>query len=120
MESLIPLIAGVIKDAPGYFALTVGFIALAFALYIKVRSINIDEITSIGKMQSGQVAQLIKQVSQLSKDLADARKEISTLYDKIDELENMVRLYRNKLRDEDIDVDDFFDTRAPEVHDKND
>ena len=120
MESLIPLISEAIKDAPGYFALTIGFIALAFALYIKVRAINIDEITSIGKLQSDQVGQLLIQVSQLAKDLAMARKEISSLYDKIDELEDMVRKYRNKLRDESIDFDGFPDTRSPETHDKYD
>jgi chromosome segregation ATPase len=98
MTELIPFFIGLIKDAPGYFVLTVGFIFAMFYLYIKVRSINIDEITSIGTLQSEQVAQLLTQVTQLSKDLAEARKEISTLYDKIDELENIVRTYRNKLR----------------------
>lgn len=87
------------KDAPGYFVLTVGFIFLVFAMYLKVRSVSIDEVTSIGKLQSEQVAELISQVSQLSKDLSLARTEISSLYKKIDELEDMVRHYRIKLRD---------------------
>ena len=103
MDGLITYFLGVIKDAPGYFALTVGFIAVIFALYIKVRSINIEEVTSIGKLQAEQAGQLLQQVSQLSKDLAEARKEISHLYDKIDELESLVRTYRSKLRDAEID-----------------
>lgn len=120
MDGIVPAIVELIKDAPGYFALTVGFIAVVFALYLKVRSINIDEITSISKLQSDQVGKLLIQVSQLSKDLASARKEISTLYNKIDELESVVRLYRNKLRDVDVDVDDFFDTKSPEGHSNDD
>ena len=104
MDGLVIYFVGLAKDAPGYFALTVGFIAVIFALYIKVRSINIDEVTSIGKLQSEQVGQLLLQVTQLSKDLNEARKEISHLYDKIDELENMVRTYKNRLRDADLDV----------------
>lgn len=102
MEQLIPLITELIKDAPGYFVLTIGFIAAIFFLYIKVRAINLDEITNIGKLQAEQVATLLSQVSQLSADLAEARKEISSLYDKIDELENVIRMYRNKLRDNDL------------------
>jgi uncharacterized protein YlxW (UPF0749 family) len=103
MEELIPFFIATIKDAPGYFVLTIGFIAAIFFLHIKVRSINIEEITNIGNLQAEQVAQLLSQVSQLSRDLAEARKEISSLYDKIDELENVIRLYRNKLRDNDLD-----------------
>ena len=105
MDGLITFFIATIKDAPGYFALTIGFVAVVFALYIKVRAINIEEVTSIGKLQYDQVSQLIGQVSQLSKDLAEARKEISHLYDKIDELEGLVRTYRNRLRDADLEVD---------------
>lgn len=103
MEELIPLFITIVKDAPGYFLLTIGFTVAIFFLYIKVRSINMDEITNIGNLQSEQVAQLLSQVTQLSKDLAEARKEISSLYVKIDELENVIRLYRNKLRANDIE-----------------
>lgn len=102
MEELIPFFIGTLKDAPGYFVLTIGFLAAIFFLYLKVRSINIEEIASIGNLQSEQVASLLVQVSQLSKDLAAARQEISSLYDKIDELESVIRVYRNKLRDSDI------------------
>ena len=105
MDGLIQFFLDIIKDAPGYFALTVGFVAVMFALYIKVRSINIEEVTSIGKLQSEQVGQLLTQVTQLSKDLAEARKEISHLYDKIDELESLVRTYRNRLKDADIFIE---------------
>lgn len=113
MEELIPFFIGIVKDAPGYFLLTIGFIAAIFFLYIKVRSINMDEITNIGNLQSEQVAQLLVQVTQLSKDLAEARKEISSLYVKIDELENVIRLYRNRLRDNDLD-DLTMHSRFPE------
>jgi chromosome segregation ATPase len=106
MDGLITFFLDIVKEAPGYFALTIGFIAVIFALYIKVRSISIEEVTSIGKLQSAQVGQLLQQVSQLSKDLAAARKEISHLYDKIDELEGVVRTYRNRLRDAEIDLGD--------------
>lgn len=112
MDGLIQVILDLVKAAPGYFSLTIGFIAVVFALYIKVRSISIEEVTSIGKMQSEQVGQLLKQVSQLSKDLNEARKEISHLYDKIDELEEVVRTYRNRLRDADLEVDTI-DTVSP-------
>ena len=114
MQELIPFLIGLIKDAPGYFVLTVGFVVAIFFLYIKVRSINIDEISSLGVLQYEQVAQLLTQVSQLSKDLAEARREISTLYDKIDELESAVRMYRNKLRDNALD--DPVSTIAEEVY----
>lgn len=99
MESLVLVMLESVKDAPAFFTLTVGFIAVVFAMYLKVRSVNIEEVTSIGKLQSDQVTQLLSQVSQLSQDLAEARKEISSLYKKIDELEDLVRLYRNKLKD---------------------
>lgn len=113
MDGLIQFTLAIIKDAPGYFVLTVGFIVAVFALYLKVRSINIEEITSIGKLQSDQVGQLLNQVTQLSKDLAEARKEISSLYNKIDELENLVRQYRNRLRNAELEIDDL-DTQVPE------
>ena len=116
MDGLITYFITVVKDAPGYFALTVGFVAVVFALYIKVRSINIEEVTSIGRLHADQVGQLINQVSQLSKDLASARQEISHLYDKIDELEGLVRTYRNRLRDADIDTDTI-DSRFPKDED---
>ena len=99
MDGIITPFLLLIKDAPGYFVLTIGFIFAVFALYLKVRSINIDEVTSIGRMQSEQVSLLLTQITQISKDLAEARKEISTLYTKIDELEDLVRLYRTKLRE---------------------
>lgn len=99
MDGLVPFIIGLVKDAPGYFALTVGFVAVVFAMYIKVRSVNIEEVTSIGKLQSEQVGLLINQVKQLSTDLAEARTEIHALYKKIDELEDLVRMYRTKLKD---------------------
>lgn len=111
MEQLIPFFIELIKAAPGYFGLTVVFIIAVFALYIKVRSINMDEITTIGKLQSDQVGILLTQVSQLSRDLAEARKEISSLYNKIDELEDVIRQYRSRLRE--VDVGDFFDTKIP-------
>ena len=111
MEQLIPFFIELIKAAPGYFGLTIIFIFAVFALYIKVRSINMDEITKIGNLQSDQVTELLKQVNQLSKDLSLARKEISSLYNKIDELESVIRLYRSKLRD--VEVGDFFDTKIP-------
>lgn len=98
MDGIILQILGLARDAPGYFALTVGFTAVVFAMYLKVRSVNIDEVTSIGRLQSEQVGLLLAQVSQLSKDLAAARAEISSLYTKIDELENLVRVYRKKLK----------------------
>jgi hypothetical protein len=112
MEELITFLLNTVKDAPGYFTLTVAFIVAIFFLYIKVRSINIEEITSIGNLQSEQVGQLLLQVTQLSKDLAEARKEISSLYNKIDELENVIRLYRNKLRETDAIVEDTFYHKA--------
>lgn len=99
MEALITYMLSQIKDAPGFFVLTVGFIAVVFAMYLKVRSVNIEEVTSIGKVQASQVDLLLTQVTQLSKDLAEARKEISSLYTKIGELEDLVRVYRNKLKD---------------------
>lgn len=113
MEQLIPFFIGLIKDAPGYFALTVVFTIMVFILYIKVRSINMDEITKIGNLQSDQVTELLKQVSNLSKDLALARKEISSLYNKIDELEHVIRLYKNKLRE--VDPVEFVDSRKVEI-----
>lgn len=112
MDGLTTYFITLIKDAPGYFALTVGFVAVVFALYIKVRSISIEEVTSIGRLHADQVSQLISQVSQLSKDLASARQEISSLYDKIDELEGLVRTYRNRLRDADLDTE-AIDSRFP-------
>lgn len=107
MEQLIPFFIGLIKDAPGYFVLTIGFILSIFFLYIKVRSINIDEITSIGSIRSEQMVQLLTQVSQLSKDLAEAREEISRLYHKIDELETVISQYRTRLRQSDIMVGEY-------------
>ena len=111
MEQLIPFFLELIKAAPGYFALTVIFIIAVFYLYIKVRSINMDEITRIGALQSDQVTELLKQVSQLSKDLAMARKEISSLYNKIDELEHVIRLYKSKLKD--VEISDLAPLEEP-------
>lgn len=84
------------KDAPGYFTLTVGVIAVIFALYLKVRSINVLEITSISKIQVDQTTLLLSQVKQLSEDLAAAREQITNMYHKVDELEDLLRVYRNK------------------------
>lgn len=100
-------LTALLKDAPGYFVLTVGFIFIVFAMYLKVRSVSIDEVTSIGKLQSEQVAELLRQVSQLSKDLSAARGEISTLYKKIDELEDLVRHYKTKIPPSSLDTKDL-------------
>lgn len=99
MDGIFPIILELTKHTPGYFTLTIGFIVIIFAMYLKVRSVSIEEVTSIGKLQSEQTTLLLKQVTQLSSDLAAARAEISALYTKIDELEDMVRMYRSKLRD---------------------
>lgn len=100
MEAIIlELVSSTIRSSPGYFVAVIGFITLVFAMYLKVRSVNISEVTSISKLQSDQVSDLLKGMSQLSLDLVEARKEISALYDKIDELENVVRMYRAKLKD---------------------
>jgi len=90
------LILETIKGAPGYFAVTIGFVSLIFALYLTVRKISITEITSIGKLQTDQITQLLNQIKQLSSELAEARTQISGMYDKINELEDVVRQYRNK------------------------
>jgi hypothetical protein len=103
MDELVPFFLNVIKDAPGYFVLTIAFIVAVFYIHTKVRSINMDEIATIGNLQSEQVAKLLVQVSQLSRDLAEARREILSLYNKIDELETVIRVYKNKLGDVDVD-----------------
>ena len=104
MNDLIVFLLGTIKDAPGYFILTIVFVMAILYIHSKARAINLEEISSIGAMQSDQVSQLLISVSQLSKDLAEARKEISRLYHKISELEDTIRLYRAKLRDIDIEI----------------
>lgn len=96
---VITLLFSAAKDAPGYFTLTLGFIAVVFALYLKVRSINVSEITSISKIQVDQTTVLLAQVKQLSSDLAAARDQINIMYHKVDELEDLVRVYRNKCDD---------------------
>lgn len=100
MDGLIQLFLSFIKDAPGWSVVTMGFVVLIFAMYLKIRQISIEEVTSIGKLQSAQVATLLGQIGQLANDLKEARNEISSLYTKIDELENLVRHYKTKLRDE--------------------
>jgi hypothetical protein len=99
MDGIITILLELIKDTPGYFTLTIGFIVIVFAMYLKVRDVSIKEITSIGRLQAEQATLLLTQITQLSTDLAAARSEISVLYNKIDELEDMVRVYRSKLRD---------------------
>lgn len=101
MEAIIlELISSTIRTSPGYFVAVIGFITLVFAGYLKVRSVNMSDVTSISKLQSEQVSELLKGMSQLSIDLLSARKEISALYIKIDELEDLVRLYKSKLQED--------------------
>lgn len=96
MEKLVTLLLSHIQDAPIYFVITIGFIVLVFAMYLKVRSVNVSEITSISTMQTNQVKMLLDEIRQLSTDLTAARLQITTMTTKVDELENLVREYKVK------------------------
>lgn len=96
MAEVLGLLALIIKDSPFYFTFTVGFVAFMFAMYLTVRKVSLSEITSISKAQTDQVTQLLAQIKQLSGELAEARIQITGMYDKINELEDIIREYRNK------------------------
>lgn len=85
-----------IKDAPLYFVLTIGFTVALFSLYLKVRSVNVAEMTSVSKIQTEQVGQLLAQIKALSEDLTAARTQIREMYEKVGELEDLVRHYKSK------------------------
>lgn len=101
MEGLTLLLA-LFKDAPAAVTLTVGFVVSVFAMFLYSRKINIEDVTSIGKTLSTQLASQAALVTTLSDQIAELHaqnihlmQELRKANAKIDELEEVLRRYRD-------------------------
>lgn len=101
MEGLTLLLT-LLKDAPAAVTLTVAFVAATFAMFLYSRKINIEDVTSIGKTLSTQLASQASLVTTLSQQIAELHaqnihlmEELRKANAKIDELEEVLRRYRD-------------------------
>ncbi len=95
------IVLAVMKDSPGLASLVLGAIAIGFALLIRMRKLDLDEITSIGTLQSQQLTTLQGLVKSLTEELTEARAQLSEIHAqnlqlkaKVAELENLVIQYQ--------------------------
>jgi predicted nucleic acid-binding Zn-ribbon protein len=95
------LIVAIMKDMPGYATLILGVLALGFALLIRIRKLDLDEITSIGTLQSNQLQSLQQLVATLTEELTRARDQLTEIHEqnmqlktKVQALEELVKKYQ--------------------------
>jgi hypothetical protein len=100
------LTVSLLKDLPGYAPLILGAIALGFSVLLHFRKMDLDQITSIGNMQSSQLASLQILVRNLTEDLMAARTQLTEIHDqnlqlkeKVAELELIVLKYQSTHQD---------------------
>ena len=96
------IVLAVMKDSPGLASLVLGAIAIGFAVLIRIRKLDLDEITSIGALQSQQLTSLQNLVKSLTEELTEARAQLSEIHAqnlqlkaKVAELENLVIRYQS-------------------------
>ncbi len=82
-------------------SLILGAIAIGFAILIRIRKLDLDEITSIGTLQSSQLTSLQSLVKSLTEELTQARAQLTEIHAqnlqlkaKVAELESLVIQYQ--------------------------
>lgn len=96
-------IIGLLKSAPAEITTALTILTVLVTLILSIRKTNIDSVTSVSNMQQSNIKilmqqnkQLLDQNGKLSVDLEMLRDRMASLYSKIDELEDLVRSYKNR------------------------
>lgn len=95
-------ILGLLKDLPDNISLVVVCAVMIVTFILKKKDVDLTQVTSISKLQTDQLKQLIDQNKLLADELHAVRKELTEAYsvinemrDRIAELEDMVRIGNN-------------------------
>lgn len=83
---IITTILQYLKIVPEGFTLFIVLIAIGASLFFKKKDVDLTQVTSISKLQTEQLTQLINQNKALAEQLALVREELSKAYLVIDEL----------------------------------
>lgn len=73
-------IAVLLNGMPVYATMTIATVVGIFAIWLYSRKIDVEAITSIGKVQSSQIADLQNLVKTLTEELREARGEIAEIH----------------------------------------
>lgn len=105
----ITSILSLLKGMPESFTLILVCLVLFFSLFLKKKDVDLTQVTSISKLQTDQLTQLIQQNTALAEELKEVRKELSETYrmindmrDRISELEEMLRHREEVLNRNDV------------------
>ena len=72
-------LAVLLSGMPVYATMTIATVVGVFALWLYSRKVDVDAITSIGKVQSSQIADLQALIKTLTEELREARAEIAEI-----------------------------------------
>lgn len=99
----------IIKLAPEGFTLFIVIIVFGASLFLKKKDVDLTQVTSISKLQTEQLTQLIEQNKNLAKELGAVRDELSQAYEvindmrqRITELEEMLKSVNRNTRPGDL------------------
>jgi peptidoglycan hydrolase CwlO-like protein len=96
MESVAAILAAM-SHAPVGVTAGLGSAALLVTLYLRMQSGSLDKVTSISKLQSEQVEDLLQQNRELAKDLHSLRKEMAEALNEITKLRDEIGRVRHRL-----------------------
>lgn len=70
----------IITEIPIGVSIILGGIAIAIAIYLNIKKINIEDKTTSSAIQNIQITSLIKQIELLSNELEEARDQMSKIH----------------------------------------
>lgn len=70
--------------------MSITLILLIFSLWLKKSDVDLSQVTSISKLQTDQLSQLIEQNANLAEELHAVRKELTEAYKVIDDMRNRI------------------------------
>lgn len=84
----------------------IGLLVLFIAYTLRNRQVDVESVTSIGRLQTEQITSMLSQMRSLSEQLNDARKQLAEIHeqnaelrDRVLELEDLLRDYKNNCDD---------------------
>lgn len=87
-----------LKLFPLEIAILIGAIFVFISFQMKNRSVGIDDITKINKIQIDQMNALIEQTKHLTDELAKVRKELTEAHNVIDEMRKEINNLEDSIR----------------------
>ena len=93
------LITKIITEIPIGVSIILGGIAIAIAIYLNIKKINIEDKTTSSAIQNRQITSLINQIELLSNELEEARDQMNKIHNQNITLMMQLREANQKIGD---------------------